>query len=174
LGWALVTALAVTLVGCGNNRKHVAQPVDAPPVTIATTTTLSPEKAAILAAWRHYWDVYLAVGSDIHMPDPRLAAVATGDELKQLGSTFLAAQAGNQELRGSIDLEPTITSDTATQATIQDCYFSHIVVTDRTSGDSVATQRKQRTLVTATFVLDSGAWKVASIRHDGDGCSSTV
>ena len=166
-----VSLAAVVLAACGHSSKPTAKPSPTTSASISTTTTVAPD-AAVIAAWRRYWDVYLAVGSDIHMPDARLATVATGDELKQLGSTFLAAQSGGQVLQGTIDLAPKVTSVTQTDAVLQDCYFSHIVVADRATGKPVGAQRSDRTLVTASLVVDGGSWKVSSIRHDGDGCTA--
>jgi hypothetical protein len=170
VGLVLATVLAVALSGCGRDSKPSAATTTS--TTAAPTPTTSNENAAVLAGWRNYWDVYVAVGADIHMPDQRLASVATGDELKQLGGSFLAAQSANQVLKGTVELAPVVTSRAASQATVRDCYLSHIVVADRATGKPIGAERNERTLVTATMVLDGTTWKVAGIRHEGDGCSS--
>jgi len=170
-GWVRATVLAVALAGCGHSGTH-PRSADPSPTTIATTTTLSPANAAIVGAWRHYWDVYIAVGEQMHLPDPRLAQVATGEELRTLGGAFLADESEGHVLKGSIDLNPKVVGLEDASATVSDCYFSHILVYDQATGQATGPGSSNRTLVAATLTLDSGVWKVAAIRHEGDGCSA--
>ena len=166
----LTAAFALLVTACSHGSGHST--ADASPTTTANTSTTVSRDAEVIAAWRRYWDVYIAVGGDVHMPDARLATVASGDELKALGASFLSAQASGQVLRGSIDLDPRVVTIASSESVLRDCYMSHIVVVDRTTGSPVGAQRGERTLVTATLVRQDGKWLVASIRHDGDGCSS--
>src|SRR5207249_1482080 len=67
-GWVLVTALAVALAGCSQDSKSGSPRADASvTTTIATTSTTSPSDA-VVAAWHRYWDVYVAVGSEMKLP----------------------------------------------------------------------------------------------------------
>jgi hypothetical protein len=167
----LATVLAVALSGCGRDAKSAAGPTTTS-TSAAVTSTTSAQEAALVDAWRHYWEIYVAVGSEMKLPDARLAQVATGDELRQLGSAFLADATQGHLIKGTIDLDPKVVSVDATSATLRDCYMSHILVVDRASGQPTGAGSTQRTLVTATFMLESGVWKVAGIRHEGDGCTS--
>ena len=169
-GWVLATVLAVALAGCGHGAKHTPS-AGASPTTVATTTTTSPNDV-VIAAWRHYWDVYIAVGEQMHLPDPRLAQVATGEELRTLGGAFLADESEGHILKGSIDLDPKVVSVQDATAQVSDCYFSHILVYDQASGRPTGPGSSSRTLVSATLALDSGVWKVAAIRHEADDCSA--
>jgi len=156
-------------MGCGHSAKHVTQPADASPTTIATTTTLSPS-AAIVAAWRHYWDVYVAVASQMKLPDSRLAEVATGDELRQLGSGFLAFESEGEVFRGTIELDSKVVSIDGNTAVLRSCYLSHILGYDAKTNQPKGPEDSSRRLVTVTFSMSDGVWKVAAIRHEGDGC----
>ena len=167
-GWVLATVLAVALVGCGHGAKHTPS-ADASPTTLATTTTTSPNDG-VIAAWRHYWDVYIAVGEQMQLPDARLAQVATGQELRTLGGAFLAAKSEGEVLRGTIDLEPRVVSVEGGNASLRDCYLSSIL--GYRGNQPVGPPDPQRRLVEVSLVLDGGAWKVSAIDHISDGCSA--
>ena len=168
----MATLLAVAVAGCGHSAKHAASHTDPLPTTVIATTTTSPERAAAVAAWRHYWDVYVAVGSEMKLPDPRLAEVATGEELRHLGGGFLAFSSAGQVLRGTIDLAPEVVSLASSEAVLRDCYFSHILRYDKATGQPKGAAPTRRTLVSVTIQLDGGAWKVAAIKHGGEGCTT--
>src|SRR5207244_2437378 len=136
------------------------------------TSTTSASDAAVVAAWHHYWDVYVAVGSEMHLPDPRLADIATGEELRQLGSGFLAFSSDGQVLRGTSELDPKVVDVNGEQATLRDCYLSRILRYDKATGQPKGSPPTDRTLVTVTLQSDNGSWKVASIKHESDGCTS--
>jgi hypothetical protein len=174
VGKLLATVAAIALVSCGHSAKHTTADPTTTTAAAASTTTTSPTEAAVVNGWRHYWDIYVSVGGEMKLPDPRLAQVAIGDELRQLGGGFLAFSSDGQVLRGTIDLAPVVTSVQGTQATLRDCYFSHILRYDKTTGQAKGTAPTERTLVTVTMQFDSGAWKVAAIKHEGDGCSSAA
>jgi hypothetical protein len=136
-----------------------------------SSSTTNPAESAVLAAWRRYWQVYVAVGSEMRLPDARLSEVATGDELRSLNSGFLAYKSVGQVIRGTIDLAPKLAALDGVRATITDCYASHILVYDAASGKPTGPEPSQRTLVTATMVLEGSTWKVAAITHEGEGCT---
>lgn len=161
----------IALAGCGRSHPRA---VDPPTTTapVATTSTLPAEQAAVIQAWRHYWDIYIAVGSELHLPDPRLAEVATGEELRTLGGAFLADVSQGHVLKGTTDLDPKVVSVAAGTATLRDCYFSRILVYSTATGQPIGSGDTNRSLVTATLVLDGGTWKVSAIHHEGDGCAA--
>jgi hypothetical protein len=171
-GWVLATALAVALTGCSHNSKSGSPRADASVTTSIATTTTTPSEA-VVAAWRRYWDVYVAVATEMKLPDPRLAEVATGEELRQLGSGFLAFKSAGEIFKGTIDLDPKVSSIAGASATLRDCYLSHILGYDAATGKPKGAEDTTRRLVTVTLQLDAGVWKVAAIRHDGDGCTSS-
>ena len=167
---ALIVA-ALVATGCSSHRDQSATSTTATTAASATSTTLSPVEQGIVAAYRRYWEVYIAVGSEMKLPDPRLAEVATGDELRQLGGAFLAYKVEGEVFRGTIDLAPKVLAVSGDTATVSDCYASHIIGYDAATGQPKGPGRPGRTLVTVTMVREANTWKVAAIRHEGDGCT---
>lgn len=136
-----------------------------------TTTTAKTQETVILDAYRHYWDIYIAVGVEQRLPDPRLSEVTTGDELRQLNGAFLADRAAGHALSGTIDLAPRVIEVGDGRAVVRDCQASHLLVIDRVTGRPLGPAPTERTLLTVTMLNEGGAWKVAAIRHEGDGCT---
>lgn len=156
--------------GCSSGASTTPEPSTSTS-SIATSTTLDQGEQAILEAYRRYWQIYIAVGSEMKLPDPRLAEVATGEGLRTLGSGFLADKAGGHVLRGTIDLAPKVVELAPDKALVRDCYASHILVVDAATGRPLGPERPERVLVTVTLVPENGTWKVLGIRHEGDGCN---
>lgn len=109
------------------NRGESNGPAGAESPAPAAVTSTTNEERSVLEAWRRYWDVYVAVGGELNLPDPRLADVATGKALQALNGGFLALRSKGQVIKGTIELAPKVisiedgTSDpgsrTATRAT---------------------------------------------------------
>jgi hypothetical protein len=165
----ILTALLTT--SCASGKGQRATPTTASSAPTATTTTLNAVDQSILAAYRKYWEVYIAVGSEMRLPDPRLGEVASGDALRQLNSALLAGKADGEVFRGTIDLAPRVVSVSGDTATVSDCYASHILGYDAASGRPKGPERPGRTLVTVSMVREAGTWKVGGIRHEGDACT---
>ena len=113
--------LAVVLSGCGAERP--GGEVE-PPTTSAAPVVSSggSTEKDVLAAWRRYWDAYVAVGGELNLPDPRIAEVSTGEALRALNSGFIALKAGGEVIKGSVELSPTLVGMTEKSATLTDCY----------------------------------------------------
>jgi hypothetical protein len=134
------------------------------------TTTAPAAAAAVLAAYREFWDAYLAAADPMDPMHPRLAEVATGEELRQLRSAFLARRSAGEVIRGSLDLAPQLASLERASATVRDCYLDRTGVYDVSSGQRKDTESGIRHLVTVRLVLEGERWKVASITKEADGC----
>lgn len=96
----------------------------APTTAAATTTTRSSEadtKAAVLAAYRAFWDDIVAVGKTADWQSPRLAEHATGAALRLLRAQFREVNAQGWIAKGSVKLSPVVVSISDTRATIRDC-----------------------------------------------------
>jgi hypothetical protein len=165
----LLMLMALLLVACGSRGEEDRRRRPTP--SVSASPTPSPEAAEVIAAWHRYWQVYVAVGSEMALPDPRLAEVATGDALRALNTGFLAYRSQGEVIRGTVDLAPKVTAIDAARATLSDCYASHILGYNRATGEPVGREPSERTLVTVSMVLEGGNWKVAGIRHEGDGCT---
>ena len=99
---------------------------------------------------------------------------ASGEELQALNHPgFLAYRSQGQVIRGTIDLAPQVVAVavTGSEATLSDCYASHILLHSRATGQPEGSGPPQRTLVTARMLNEGGVWKVAGIRHEGEGCA---
>jgi hypothetical protein len=158
------------LTACGSKNSHDTTTTTA---ANATSTTLPTRDAAVIDGYRQFWASYIAAAHPMNPSDPALAQHATGEELTSVRNNFLSRQSAGQDIRGTIDLAPHVTSSTDTQATVADCYFDHtqhFATATNTPVDSVDTARQS---VTATLVYVDGAWKVQSIRHEGTGCVAT-
>jgi hypothetical protein len=141
------------------------------PTTSTTTTTLEPQAAAV-AAYRAFWQAFLAAGDPMNPEDPRLAEHATGEELAAVRKSFLAAKAAGNVIRGTLDLAPKVVSAEATTVVLRDCYGDGTGLYNATTGARQDKETPGRQLVTATVTLVDGVWKVATVKHEGDGCTA--
>lgn len=165
--WGSIAVTAFVLVsGCTSARPPKSSPTPRPSPSVTSAL-----EAQVLAAYRDFWDVYIVASDPMNPEHPRLGEVATGEQLKTLGSTLLAAKAGGEVFRGSIDLAPRVVDLEEDRAVVRDCYDDHILAYDAKTGELKDTDNPLRRLVTAELLLESGRWKVASIKHEGDGCA---
>jgi hypothetical protein len=97
----------------------------APTTAAATTTTRSSEaatEAAVLAAYRAFWDDIVAVGKTADWQSPRLAEHATGSALQQLRAQFRAVKARGWIAKGTVKVPSSAdVSISGTRATIRAC-----------------------------------------------------
>lgn len=169
---ALVLAATVGISGCGSKaRTEAKSPVTTSTTSIATSTTLSDRESAAIDGYRKFWTAYFAAADPMNPNDPALSAHATGEELGQVKSGFLARKSAGQVIRGTIDLAPHVVSSTDNEANISDCYFDHSQHFDASTGKPVDAADTERQSITAKMQLVDGKWKVASIHHEGSGCS---
>ena len=172
LGYALATALAVALAGCGHGAKRASQADVA--TTVPRTVTTIGAQAKVISDYEAFWAAYLAAANPMNPEDPGLRAHASGTELQHVGSAFLARKGLGQVIKGSFDFAPVMSAVDGTQAILRDCYFDHTLVYVASTGQPVGQPDTVRQLVTVKLVLDpaSGTWKVAEITHNGSGCTS--
>ncbi|MEW6473131.1 MAG: hypothetical protein AB1679_12745 [Actinomycetota bacterium] len=140
--------------------------------TTTTTTTRDPQAAAV-AAYRAFWQAFLAAADPMNPEDPRLAEHATGEELAAVRKSFLAAKAAGNVIRGNLDLAPRVVSADATTVVLRDCYGDTTGLYNAATGERQDKDDPRRLLVTATVTLVDGVWKVASIKYEGDGCTAS-
>lgn len=169
----IVLSFITTFVACHPSRTaHLPAPNPTRP-SPSVTATATTAGADVIAAWRNYWQVYVEIGSQANPSYAQLDQVATGQELTTLESGFLAYHAQGEVIRGSIDLAPKVIAVNDANATLTDCYASRILGYSQSTGQPVGTAPSQRTLVTVTMTREGETWKVAAIRHEGDGCTPT-
>lgn len=140
--------------------------------TTTTTTMLDPQTAAV-AAYRAFWQAFLAAADPMNPEDPRLAEHATGEQLAAVRKSFLAAKAAGNVIRGGLDLAPKVVSADATTVVLRDCYGDTTGLYNGATGERQDKDDPRRLLVTATVTIVDGVWKVASIKYEGDGCTAS-
>lgn len=169
---APLAAVALLVAACGGGGDDggalPTAATTAPP--LSTQSAGANERAAVLAAYRAFWDAYLAAADPMDPADPRLAEVATGEELRQLRSGFLAMKSAGEVIRGSLDLAPQLLGLERSSATVKDCYLDRTGVYDAATGRRKDPEGEVRYLVTVRLVREDGRWKVASITKEGEGC----
>ncbi len=138
----------------------------------STTSTLAADDAEVLAAYRAFWDAYLAAADPMDPEHPALAQHATGKQLETLQKAFLASRAGGEVIRGTLDLAPRVLSVTGDRAAVRDCYLDNSGVYDAATGSRKDTASGTRHLVTASLVREGGVWKVSDLTKEGDGCTT--
>lgn len=140
-----------------------------------TSNTAVNQEAALRAAVRAFWDLYLELGAktgpfDAAVTRQRLAERTTGKELNRLLAAFSSNAAAGYVVRGGIDVAPTVVSVDGTGAQVRDCYDDTTGLYRVSDGSRVDADDPNRHQVLMTFVLEGGTWKVSAITDEGTGC----
>jgi hypothetical protein len=178
VGTAVVVAAAVALAlpSCSSSEDGEANrtATSATSASTATTTTTAPDAGtAAVAAYRAFWQAYLAAADPMAPEDPRLAEHATGEELATVRKAFLGYKAAGQAIRGTLDLAPKAVSVEGGTVLVRDCYDDQTGVYSVASGARQDQDNPDRHLITATVVNENGTWKVAAIKREGGGCTGS-
>ncbi len=171
----LATSIAAVLsvAGCLSGGEGTAgTSTTASSTTTAASTTAPSVDETVLAAYRAFWDAYLAAADPMNPEHPLLAEHATGEQLETLQRAFLARKAGGEVIRGTLDLAPRVVSVLGDEATVRDCYLDNTGVFDAATGERKDRASGVRHLVSASMRLDGGTWKVSSIQKEGDRCTA--
>lgn len=138
--------------------------------TAESTTSTTTREAAVEAAYAKFWDTYIEFGGRTGPFDPDeaktvLGAVSTGDKYEQLFNYFQVNRLKGLVLRGRPENAPKldVTLEGADRATVKDCMADTGGIYRADTGERVDTPTTGRQLVTATLVLEGGAWKVESL-----------
>jgi hypothetical protein len=181
IGPAFLLAAAV-LAGCssgagaaGNPATSDSVPRSATPTSVPappTTDARSTAEAAVLAAYRAYWDDVVAVGATADWQSPRLAEHATGQALAEARATFHTLKAQGQVARGTVDLRPTVLSVNGRSATLYDCNStSNFLAYDAKTGALRDKSSGRRNGKTVTLTLQGTTWKVANVVTEVGRCA---
>lgn len=168
-GIAVVVVLVILAVVFTKSDNKGAKP-DTSTSTVATPTTLSAGEQKVLADYQAFGEAFLVAANPPRADHPLLQQYATGDELRQLVSSFSAMHAGDEVVRGTIDHAPKVVSLIGDQATIDDCLFDKTGIFHSTTGEQVDTFATDRQLDHVQLVLIDGTWKVSSLKKVRDGC----
>ena len=141
----------------------------APPTTRTTTPSQADAKAAVLAAYRAFWDDVVAAARTADWRSPRLDDHATGKMLDRIRGQFRALEFQGWVARGSIEVSPRLAALTGRKATVQDCVdgsrFRRYDPKKRQWLDSGGGQPDRQR---STLTLDGqGNWKVTDSEVSG-------
>lgn len=162
----LAVFLTVTLSACssGDSPESGSSSTRPNESTSSTSTTIDPAEMEVLAAYRAYWDAYIAASNPMNPADPRLPALATGRELEQVTRRFLERRRKGEIFKGSIDLRPTKVKIDGDEATLEDCSLDGLGVYDAKDPTVLKeppdTERRRERVVMRRV---DGAWKVAEV-----------
>jgi hypothetical protein len=131
------------------------------------------ESQAVLAAYRGFWDAYIAATNPMNPEHPTLVERAVGEELDTVRRTIIARKSAGEIFQGTMDLAPTVTAVAGDRAAVRDCHDDNLVIVDAATGAVKETDDPVRKLVTVTLIRDAaGAWKVAAIKLEAEGCTA--
>lgn len=137
----------------------------------STESTLPAASQKAIADYRAFWDAYLKASNPMRPDSPDLAAHATGEQYRQVVESFSAMKAGNEIIKGDLDLAPKVVEQRDTEATVVDCIDDRTGIYDATSGERKDTDDPRRRQSRATLQLVDGTWKLSHLTSEGFGCT---
>lgn len=144
-----------------------------PSTTVTTAPQVPDDQQQVLAAYRAFWDAYIAASNPMNPEHPALADHAADGELDTVRRTLLARRSAGEVFKGTMDLAPKVTAIEGDRATVTDCHDDNLVVVDAASGAIKEPDDPVRKLVTVTLVRGGPAgWKVTAIKLGSEGCSA--
>jgi hypothetical protein len=168
-GLVIAAALLGACTNDDGNTEAAREATSTTTTSHATTTTTAEQ--AVLGAYEAFWQGYLEAADPMNPEHPVLTEVATGDQLRQLRSAFLARLSAGEVIRGEVETAPQVVEVNGASATVRDCYLDRTGIYDAESGERKDTALGVRHLVTVQLVQESSRWKVAGITREGDGCT---
>jgi hypothetical protein len=162
----------VLLAACSGDSgaEEAAAPATTTPATTTTTaaptttTAVSDEReAAVLAAYRAFWDDMVAVGATANWRSPRLDDHATGNALAAAQATYRSLHQRGLVARGTVKVRAKVLSIKGSTATVYDCNSTAgFLAYDATTGELRDKPSGRSNGKTVTLVRRNGAWKVAN------------
>jgi hypothetical protein len=154
--------LAILVSACGSSTPDASPPKTTTTDSSATSTTLSAQANAVLAAYRAAWSAFEGALANANPSDPALASTMVDPQLQSVKANLLADQMQGIVGRGPTTLHPEVTALSASSATVVDCAYSSNELVYKATGKPVPPiTPPENDGVTATLVLTGGAWKVS-------------
>jgi hypothetical protein len=170
---ALAAFLVLAACSGGSGAEETSAPATAPPATTAaaTTTTVATNQreAAVLAAYRAFWDDMIAVGATANWRSPRMDDHATGSALAQAQATYRSLNQRGLVARGTVKVRAKVLAIKGRTATVYDCNStSNFLAYDAKTGELRDESSGRSNGKTVTLVRRNGTWKVArAVTEDG-------
>jgi hypothetical protein len=119
-------------------------------------------EAAVLAAYRSWWETFLEVARDPDPDSPRLAEHATGQQLEKDRADLARFRRQGRVLVGEPRFNPSVVEVSETRAVVRDCADgSKWVQVDKATGSTIANRTPAPDLFTMTLIREQGTWKVS-------------
>jgi hypothetical protein len=167
-----LTALAVTVAGCGDDDDSGGESAESPTADQPATTEEPQEGRAadVVAAYQASWTDFIKAG-DPPSPDAEfLADHMAGDALEVSRNLLHQLQAEGVVLRGTYRFDARVIELADDRAVVEDCGLDQMEVVSPASGEVVEPPDDERDGVVAELTLEGGSWKVISYANDGQVC----
>jgi hypothetical protein len=168
-GLAILLAAATVAGGCDTADRSIPTPSSTnPAASRAPASTQPASQAAVLAAYRAYWNDVIAAGKTADWRSPRLADHATGQALQTVRDHYRQLRAEGLVDRGTVTLHPRVTALQDDIATIQDCTdTSKFLKYDAKTGALRDTAIPELDSIVITLKRIKGAWIVTQTAGRG-------
>ncbi len=168
-GFAILLIAATVTGGCDAADHATRAPSSTrPPASPAPASTQPASQAAVLAAYRAYWDDVIAAGETADWQSPRLAHHASGRALQTVRDHYRELRAEGLVDRGTVTLHPRVTALQGARATIQDCNdTSKFLKYDAKTGALRDTSIPELDNIVITLERINGAWIVTQTAGRG-------
>lgn len=154
-----IASLALVLGACGGSGAHKAGDG---PTTMSPTSTTVATAASVLTAYRAEWAAFEHALSTANAYDTALATTMVDPQLQRVRANLLADRNQGIVGRGTVQLNPHVTSATGTQATVADCMYSTSELVYQATGKPVPPiTPPEHDGVQATLILSGSVWKVS-------------
>jgi hypothetical protein len=175
----LIAVLALAACSGDSGADEAASPAT---TTLATSTTSAPtttttaaadqREAAVLAAYRAFWDDMVAVGATANWRSPRLDDHATGSALAAAQATYRDLNQRGLVARGTVKVRAKVLSIKGNTATVYDCNStSNFLAYDANTGRLRDKSSGRSNGKTVTLVRRSGTWKVSRSVTEAGTCT---
>jgi hypothetical protein len=173
---AIVVGLSLGLSSCGggspNPNTHTASAKPKVSAT-STTTVVNRRESAVLTAYRAGWTAYDQALATANAYDSSLPKTLAQPLLQKVEAALLGDANGGIVGRGKIQLNPKVSSLTATTATVVDCTYSSSEYVYAKTGQPVPPLTKpEHDGVVSTLEFQSGSWKVSQQTVTDGTCSA--
>lgn len=129
---------------------------------MSPTSTTVATAASVLTAYRAEWAAFEHALSTANAYDTALATTMVDPQLQRVRANLLADRNQGIVGRGTVQLNPHVTSATGTQATVADCMYSTSELVYQATGKPVPPiTPPEHDGVQATLILSGSVWKVS-------------
>jgi hypothetical protein len=171
---ALAAATGMLMAGCsssGDVNTEAPDPVAAA-ATPSASATLVDETAAILAAYRQFFDRQTEI-SMAPVADRRalLEAFTTDPALSSVLTGMRSATDNGEVGYGTGTLSPRVARLAGDTATVEDCQDNSKTGQKKVKSDQITTRGTEHDFAVTTMRRGTdGAWRVSSVRYAGTSC----